>query len=140
MNRHLLLIAFALLIGTSSAISQTAAHPPSAKSAERQAILDALRGDGTAKVVYQVHFIRVHDGWAWADTTPLDSKTKQATAEGGPNLLHLENGTWRVMDLARVPEDPKDPMGAEDASTTYVKNVRRTYKGCPADIFPKPQH
>jgi len=110
-----------------------AVHSPAAKSTERQAILDALRG--SENVMYQVNFIKVHNGWAWVDTTPLDPKTKQATAEGGPNLLHLANGRWKVMDLSKVPEDKKDPLGAEDASPTYVRNVQRTFKGCPADIF-----
>ena len=122
-----------------SAFAQTdAVHSPAAKSPERQAILDGLRG--TENVLYQVNFIKVHNGWAWVDTTPLDPKTKQATAEGGPNLLHLVNGKWTVMDLSKVPEDKSDPMGAEDASPTYVRNVRKTFPGCPADIFPKPSH
>jgi hypothetical protein len=115
-----------------------AVHTPAANSPERKAILDALRG--SEDVLYQVHFIRVHNGWAWVDTTPLDPKTKQATAEGGPNLLHLVSGKWKVMDLSRVPEDKNDPLGAEDASPKFVRNVQRTYKGCPGDIFPKPSN
>ena len=111
-------------------------HSPAAKSPERQAILDGIRG--SENVIYQINFIKVHNGWAWVDTTPLDPKTKQATAEGGPNLLHLVSGKWTVMDLSKVPEDKKDPLGAEDASPTYVRNVQKTFKGCPADIFPKP--
>jgi hypothetical protein len=79
-------------------------------SAERRAILDALRGGDS--VIYKVNSLKVHKGSAWLDTTPLDPKTKQATAEGGANLLHMENGKWRVMDISRVPEDPDDPMGA----------------------------
>lgn len=110
-------------------------HTPAAKSPERRAILDGLRG--TENVIYQVNFIKVHNGWAWVDTTPLDPKTKQATAEGGPNLLHMVGGKWTVMDLSKVPEDKNDPMGPEDASPTYIKNLRKTFKGCPADIFPK---
>lgn len=132
----LLLVVSAL---AATAYSQNdAAHIPAAKSAERKAILDALRGG--ENVVYQVHFIKVHNGWAWVDTTPLDATTKQPTAEGGPNLLHLVNGKWTVMDLSKVPEDRNDPLGAEDASPTYVRNLRRTFKGCPADIFPKPSN
>ena len=131
-----LFLAFAFSVDT---IAQTdAVHSPAAKSAERQAILDGLRG--SENVIYQVNFIKVHNGWAWVDTTPLDPKTKQATAEGGPNLLHLVNGKWTVMDLSKVPEDKNDPMGAEDASPTFVRNVRKTFPGCPADIFPKPSH
>ena len=83
--------------------------------------------------------IKVHGDWCWIDTTPLD-KQGRATAEGGPNLLHQENGKWKVMDLASVPEDPRDPLGLEDASPGYVKNLMKTFPGVPRDIFPKPSH
>jgi len=110
-------------------------HTPEKGSAERQAIMDALRGN--QNVIFQVNYLKVHNGWAWVDTTPLDSKGR-ATAEGGPNLLHLENGKWKVMNLDKVPDDPNDPLGPEDASPTYIKNVMKTFPGVPKDIFPKP--
>jgi hypothetical protein len=37
-----------------------------------------------------------------------------------------------------APEDPKDPLGAEDASPGFVRNVMKTFPGVPRDIFPKP--
>ena len=114
--------------------AEPAAHVPAKGSPERQAILDALRGD--QQVQFQVHFIKVHNGWCWVDTTPLD-KNGRATAEGGPNLLHLEDGKWKVKDLSTVPEDPRDPLGAEDASPNFVRNVMKTFPGVPRDIFPK---
>lgn len=130
---------FAASMLSIAAFAQTdSVHTPAAKSPERQAILDALRG--SENVIYQVNFIKVHSGWAWVDTTPLDPKTKQPTAEGGPNLLHMVGGKWKVMDLSKVPEDKNDPLGPEDASPTYIRNLRRTFKGCPADIFPKPSN
>ena len=99
--------------------------------------MDALRG-GDQQTQFQVHYIKVHiKGWCWVDTTPLDSKGR-ATAEGGPDLLHLENGRWKVMDLSKVPEDPNDPLGPEDASPTYIRNVMKTFPGMPRDILPKP--
>jgi hypothetical protein len=110
-------------------------HTPPQGSAERQAILDALRGD--QQVVFKVLVLKVHNGWAWIDVTPLD-KQGNAVAEGGPNLLHLEAGKWKVLDLSKVPDDPDDPLGPEDASPRYIKNLRRTFPGVPADIFPKP--
>ena len=110
-------------------------EPDRSVEALRQAILDALRGD--QNVVFQVHYLKVHHGWCWIDTTPLD-KQGRATAEGGPNLLHLENGTWKVLDLSKVPDDPDDPLGPEDASPGFVKNVLKTFPGVPRDIFPKP--
>jgi hypothetical protein len=114
----------------------TRAHVPPMGSSERQAILDALRGD-QPDVKFKVHYLKVDAGWCWVDTTPLD-RAGQPTAEGGPNLLHLEDGKWKVMDLAKVPEDPNDPLGAEDASPAFVRNVMKTFPGVPRDIFPKP--
>ena len=116
--------------------SDVVAHTPSKGSPERQAILDALRGD-SRDVLYQVHYVKVHDGWCWVDTTPQD-KQGHATAEGGPNLLHFDGGTWKVMDLSKVAADPKDPLGDMDASPGYIKNLLRVFPGAPRDIFPKP--
>jgi hypothetical protein len=123
---------------TQPAISATVideVHTPEKGSPERQAIMDALRGN--QDVVFQVNYLKVHSGWAWVDTTPLD-KSGRATAEGGPNLLHQENGGWKVMNLARVPEDPDDPLGAQDPSPTYIRNVIKTFPGVPKDILPSP--
>ena len=117
--------------------TQDEVHTPDMASAERQAIMNALRGNEDIR--FQVHHLKVHNGWCWIDTTPLD-KNGHATAEGGPNLLHFENGKWKLMDLSKVPEDPNDPLGAEDASPTYVRNVMKTFPGVPKDIFPKPSH
>src|SRR5499427_4321153 len=129
------LLACLCLAVANAQTTEPAAHIPAKGSQERQAILDALRGD--QQVQFQVHFIKVHNGWAWVDTTPLD-KSGRATAEGGPNLLHLEDGKWKVKDLSTVPDDPRDPLGAEDASPGFVKNVIKTFPGVPRDIFPKP--
>jgi len=112
-------------------------HIPVNGSAERKTIVDALRGD--QDLIFKVHYIKVHGDWCWIDTTPLD-KQGRATAEGGPNLLHLENGKWKVMDLSSVPEDPNDPLGPEDPSPGYVKNLMKTFPGVPRDILPKPSH
>src|SRR6266481_8657877 len=108
-----LIMSSVWLIGfsqTAKKIPDAAPYTPAKSSAERQAILDALRGD--QQITFQVHYLKVHRGWAWIDTTPLDKQGK-AVAEGGPNLLHLEDGKWKVLDLARVPEDPSDPLGPE---------------------------
>jgi hypothetical protein len=104
---------------------------------KRNAIVDALRGD--QDVTFKVHYIKVHNGWCWIDTTPLD-KQGHPTAEGGPNLLRMEDGKWKVVDLSSVPEDPNDPMGPTDTSRGYVNNLIKTFPGVPRDIFPKPSH
>src|SRR6185295_11380438 len=61
--------------------TQDEVHTPEMGSSERQAIMDALRGNEDVR--FQVHHLKVHNGWAWVDTTPLD-KNGHATAEGGP--------------------------------------------------------
>jgi len=140
-------ILFLLLAGLAFAVApimvaqeKDTVHSPEKGSAERKAILDVLRDDykkGTGQTVtYQVHYIKVHNGWAWVDTTPLDDKNKPV-AEGGPDLLHFENGKWTIIDLSKVPEDPNDPLGIEDASPGFIKNLRKLYPQVPLDIFPK---
>ncbi len=118
-------------------------HTPRHGSAEEQGILQGLRHQNSPyykeAASFKVHYLKVHKGWAWADVTPLDSHRK-ATAEGGPNLLHLKTGHWKTLDLSKVPADPNDPIGLEDSSTGFVKNLRKQFPGVPADIFPKPKH
>lgn len=139
MKTRLMLLTLVALASFTFAYAQkpkTRPYTPAMGSAERQSILDALRGGQDVK--FKVHYFKVHDGWCWIDTTPLD-KDGHPTAEGGPNLLHLEDGKWKVMDLSTVPDDPKDPLGAEDASPGFIKNLMKTFPGVPRDIFPKPK-
>lgn len=144
-----LLIVFlgSLGAGSLSSIAATAqkqvtdiAHTPKVGSAERKAIMDVLReeykGQTADRVTFKVHYIKVHGGWAWADVTPLDEKGK-AVAEGGSSLLHQEQGKWVVIDLSTIEADPNDPLGAEDASPGFIKNLRKKYSDIPTDIFPK---
>ena len=133
----ILLVVLCLPLAAQTNAGKTQTHIPANGSPERKAIVDALRGD--QDVIFKVHYIKAHGNWCWINTTPMD-KQGHATAEGGPNLLHLEDGKWRVMDLSTVPEDPNDPLGPEDASAGYVKNLIKTFPGVPRDIFPRPSH
>jgi len=118
----------------------SALHTPPKGSPERKAIMDALReGDKSnfdKPVVYKVNYLRVHNGWAWTDVTPLDDKGS-ALAEGEQALLHYENGKWVSKDLSKVADDPNDPLGPEDPSPRYIRNLLKVYPGAPPDIFPK---
>ena len=130
----------AVLIFAGSQISRAqtrdALHTPKKGSAERQLILDALRSGTKTKL--RVSFLKVHNGWAWIDATPLDAQGRPI-AEGGPSLLHLEDNRWTIKDLSSVPFDPNNPMGAEDVSRLYLANLRKVFPGVPLDIFPKPR-
>ena len=111
------------------------AHTPPAGSQERQDVMDGLRGE--QKVVFKVHYLKVHGDWAWVDVTPLDDKGRPV-AEGGPSLMHRENGAWKAMDLSLIPQDPDEPLEAEDAKPKFVKKVQAVFPGVPSDIFPRP--
>jgi hypothetical protein len=109
------------------------AHIPAVGSPERKDIMDGLRGD--QKVVFKVHYLKVHGDWAFVDVTPLDDKGKPV-AEGGASLMHKANGAWKVMDLSVLPEDPDNPMGPDDPTPKFVKAVQKAFPGVPSDIFP----
>jgi hypothetical protein len=134
-----LILATALI--TSALMSSAFAddvHEPAKGSAERKAILDALRVVQFPKqeVKYVVNYLRVHNNWAWVDVSPQDGSGKPV-AEGGIALMHCKKGTWSYVDTSKVPEDPKDPEGAQDASPGFVKNLIKLHPDLPADIFPK---
>ncbi|HWN99203.1 MAG TPA: hypothetical protein VNS63_08035 [Blastocatellia bacterium] len=95
--------------------------------------MDGLLGD--QKVEFKVHYLKVHGDWAFVDVTPLDDKGKPV-AEGGASLMHKENAAWKVMDLSVLPDDPDNPMGADDPTPKFVNAVQKAFPGVPADIFP----
>jgi len=137
------IVVLGIVIVCSGANGQGASsgvHTPPKGSSERKAIMDALReGDKNnfdKPVVYMVNYLKVHNGWAWTDVTPMDDKG-QALAEGEQALLHYENGKWVSKDLSKVTDDPNDPLGAQDPSPRYIRNVLKVYPEAPADIFPK---
>ena len=109
------------------------AYTPAAGGAERQAIMDGLRG--RQDVVFKVHYLKAHGDWAWVDVTPLDKKGK-AVAEGGTSLMHKAGGAWKAMDLSTLPEDPDNPM--QEPTPKFVRQSQRAFPGLPADIFPRP--
>ncbi|HYM00607.1 MAG TPA: hypothetical protein VEZ90_16750 [Blastocatellia bacterium] len=117
-------------------------HTPAPGSPERKAIMDALRAELAANgadsnVVFKVYVLKVHNGWAWTDVTPLDPSTNKAVAEGGAQLLHKEDGVWKPKDLSVIPEDPDDPMPEQDLKPKFIRAVVKAFPGCPADIFVK---
>ncbi len=118
-------------------------HTPAKGSAERKAIMDVLRQhfqkynvDGKQEVQFTVHYLKVHNGWAWVDVTPLDGKGKPI-AEGGTSLLQLQDGKWSSIDLSTITPDPDNPMGDQEASPGFIKNLLTKYPQVPLDIFPK---
>ncbi len=110
-------------------------HEPERGSAERKAIMDALRADRFStqakSVIFQVNYLKVHSGWAWADVTPQDHNG--TTVESRTKaLLHLDEGHWKAVDLGKLPVEGDKPINAE-----FIKSLAEVMPGVPVDIFPK---
>lgn len=119
------------------AVRADTVHVPKPGSAERKAIMDAIRLDTKAAfkgkdVVFLVAHLKVHNGWAWVMAEPQDRKSGQGLADGGEWLLQLKNGSWKCIQFAEILEAfYEDGRGYDD----FVKKIRKTRPEIPADIF-----
>jgi len=124
-------------------------HTPPKGSAERQAIMDALRDEynDRSSPVYQAHrgeitfvvnFLKVHNGWAWTYAEPHSSDSRDSFGENSGFLLHLENGKWKSMALPQMVDDPDDPENLDYPGPKDVKKIKQKYPSIPSDIFPRP--
>jgi hypothetical protein len=81
---------------------------PAPGSAERRAILDALRAElrrwHEVEVVFVVDRLRVARDWAWVETRP-HSPDGQSQYEDVSALLRRKQGRWRVLELGVDPDD-----------------------------------
>ena len=115
-------------------------HTPAEGSDERKAILDAVReeymeGDDHP-AQFKVNYLKVHNGWAWIDVTPLDADGKQV-ADPAPLLFYNDQGKWTARDLNDVPMTGEGHEGPHDPSPKYIKALQKKYPGVPRDIIPK---
>ena len=120
-------------------------HTPPEGSAERRALMDALRQHWKStrnpangkpyrgKITFHVGYLKVHHGWAWAYAEPHSSAPKEGFPENDGFLLHLEEGRWKVMKLPSM-DDNGD--GAFDPSLNDVKRIKEMYRSIPTDIIP----
>lgn len=111
---------------------------PAKDSAERKAILDAVHeaykegADQPAK--FLVNYLKLHNGWAWINVTPLNADGKPV-ADPAPLLFHNEDGKWISKELFGI-GDPDDQVGPMEPSAKYIKALQQKYPGLPADIIP----
>ena len=143
----------ALLIMTlflaSNLFAQEGAHTPAAGSAERQAIMDAMRldfypGDRAAAhanpkgVVFKVLFLKVHGDWACTHVDPVDSLGKPL-AEPRWELLRRRSGQWsdvNYFDALRPFASEESAQNALEMSPSTIAKVRAAFPEAPNDIFP----
>jgi len=137
-----------VLLGAGSAVTgsknppqhqiETKAYTPKPGSSERKEIMDALRQQvremSGLEVVFVVSYLKVKNGWAWAETMPqsADGKNHYESVNG---LLKKVNGKWSYVEgppeWAVCEEDPN----CSDTSK-YFKKLRERYPSAPTDIFP----
>jgi hypothetical protein len=130
-------------------VSDELRTPPKG-SAERQALMDALReeyktrrnSDGKpyrGNITFVVNYLEVHNGWAWTYAEPHSSDPNDQFGENSGFLLHSEDGRWKVMNLPPMVDDPDDPENLDYPSRRDVAKIKGMYPSVPADIFPKQQ-
>lgn len=100
----------------------------------RKAVLDGLREwvleNHEIRVVFVVRYLKVADGWAWAETIPQSHDGTQRY-EGLMALLNRTAEGWKVLHV---------PSGEEDAPPvdgTYFEMLLEEVPGLPRAIFPR---
>jgi hypothetical protein len=113
---------------------------PAEGSPERTAILEAVRDEyqqgDDRPAQFKVNYLKVHEGWAWINVTPLDAAGKQI-ADEAPMLFQIDEGKWVPRDLNDVGIEGEGHEGPHDPSPKYIKALRKKYPSMPADIIPK---
>lgn len=119
-----LLLPVLLLAGAQTAAAQRRPHTPPPGSAERQALMDALRETVRRELgkpaIFQVRELRVLGEWAFADVsprkpdgtpfdyrgTPMEEAWREGFVDDGMYaVLRRREGGWRVVRHAIGPTD-----------------------------------
>lgn len=144
MSRGAWLLGLLALAGSMPVDAQPARQPRTARvhtpppgSAERRAILDALRADmrryDPRPVVFIVRHLKVHAGWAWLQVEP-QSPDGRSRYEPEGALLQRRSGRWQVAE--RMPAfGEREGTEVEDDCRWFAR-LRGRFPAAPADIFP----
>jgi hypothetical protein len=111
------------------------AYTPQPGSAERKAILDALRmwvkQQHHLDVVFVVRHLKVKDGYAWVHTLP-QSKDGSSRYEDISALLKKDQGRWEVAEIPCAEIDNPDCIG----DPGYFDGLKQRFPEMPGDILP----
>ncbi|HSU16294.1 hypothetical protein [Longimicrobium sp.] len=120
-----------------SAVQADSAHTPARGSAERAAIMDALRAHrrrfDARPVIFVVNHLRVQRGWAWAAVAP-QSPDGRSRYEEESALLRLRAGRWQVVELMPAFGEREGTPDEEDCA--WFQHLRRRLPAVPAAILP----
>jgi hypothetical protein len=105
-------------------------HTPGKASAERKAILNALRARVKADVIFVVELLNVHGEWAWVHVKPQSADGKNRYDDTWA-LLHEKDGRWEVAELPCTRKDSRDCIGAAG----FYQRLQAMFSNAPPDIF-----
>ena len=112
------------------------AHTPPKGSAERKAILDALRAEmkrlHQADFIFTVNYIKVQQGWGWIEVAPK-SADGNSNFENVSALMRKHGKRWDVAQIACAEEGNPECLG----DPNFFKNLRTKFPNAPKAIFPK---
>jgi len=129
MPRKLIVTAFVLALLAGPAAAKTYVHTPPMGSAERKAIMDAMRATGDLPDrIFIVKFLKVSQGWAWLEADPRSKDGKQSY-EPESALLQQKGKAWKVVD---------QPCSEESCDADEeMSRIKTDHPEAPAVIFPK---
>ncbi|MGD0921170.1 MAG: hypothetical protein ABSA70_05310 [Terriglobia bacterium] len=105
-------------------------HSPGKGSAERKAILDALRAKMNTGRIFVVETLRVHNGWAWTHVKP-QSRDGKRHYEDIWALLQEHDGSWQTVELQCTEVGNPTCTGGGGA----YERLRAKFPAAPEDIF-----
>jgi hypothetical protein len=120
-----------------AAAQSDSAHTPARGSAERKAIMDALRAHrrqfDAHPVIFVVNYLRVQRGWAWVAVAP-QSPDGRSRFEEESSLLRLRAGRWQVVET--MPAFGEREGTADEEDCAWFAHLRRRFTAIPVAILP----
>jgi len=113
------------------------AYTPARGSAERKAILDAMRAHrrrfDAQPVIFVVGHLRVQRGWAWLSVAP-QSPDGRSKYEDESALLRRRAGRWEVVETMSAAGEREGTPLEDDCA--WFQRLRRRLAAVPAAILP----
>ena len=131
----LVIMAVSVNMGAQDNCRGNEPYTPERGSAERKAILDALRKElytlHEIRVIFVVNYMKVCEGWAWIHTQPRSADGKDQF-EDILALIHKVNKNWIIMEIPCAEEENPDCI----SSAGYYSSLRKRFPEMPAEILP----
>jgi len=113
------------------------AYTPARGSAERKAILDAMRAHrrrfDAQPVIFVVGHLRVQRGWAWLSVAP-QSPDGRSKYEDESALLRRRAGRWEVVETMPAAGEREGTPLEDDCA--WFQRLRRRLTSVPVAVLP----